>query len=320
MKQHKKISGMVMLAMVVFISVGYMSKQYLDKTNAETAIEHSVKHLDPKYQCPMHANIIKDKEGNCPICGMDLVMVEQESVQVKTEKKLLYWVAPMDANYQRNKPGKSPMGMDLVPVYDEGDTEITDKGIVVKISPSVENNMGVRTADVTQGKLWRKIDTVGYVGLDESKVSHVHLRVDGWIENLAIKIEGDRVKKGQRLFDLYSPKLVNAMEEYVQALKSKSKRLVSASKEKLISLGVNKKQINILSNNRKVPRVIKVYAPQDGIVSMLSVREGMYVKPANRVMTLADLSKRFEGVPAWYFSRSGVRISSSLIVTSLLHY
>ncbi|RDH82313.1 MAG: efflux RND transporter periplasmic adaptor subunit [endosymbiont of Galathealinum brachiosum] len=290
MKQHKKVSGMIMLTMVVFISVGYLSKQRIENTDIETAIEHSVKHLDPKYQCPMHTNIIKDKEGSCPICGMKLVLIDQEQKQEKAERKLLYWVAPMDANYRRDKPGKSPMGMDLVPVYDEGDIDITDRGNVVKISPSVENNMGVRTADVIEGKLSRKIETVGYVGLDESRVSHVHLRVDGWIENMAIKIEGDRVKKGQRLFDLYSPKLVNSMEEYVQALKSKNKRLISASKEKLISLGVGHKQIIRLASNRKAPRVIKVYAPQDGIVSMLSVREGMYVKPANRVMTLADLS------------------------------
>ncbi len=274
---------MVMLAMVVFIMVGYLSKQSIENYPMETAVEHSVKHLDAKYQCPMHPDMVKNEGGSCPICGMTLARVE-------SEKKLLYWVAPMDANYRRDKPGKSPMGMDLVPVYNESQSETPAEGLVVKISPSVENNMGVRIAEVKEGALSRKIDTVGYVGLDESRVSHIHLRVDGWIENLQVKIEGERVKKGQRLFDLYSPKLVNAMEEYVQALRSKNRRLISASKEKLISLGVSLRQINKLGKDRKAPRVIKIYAPQNGLVSMLSVREGMYIKPINKVMTLADLS------------------------------
>jgi len=207
------------------------------------------------------------------------------------EKKVLYWVAPMDPNYRRDKPGKSPMGMDLNPVYSDGDAEISDeKGPVVKISPAVENNMGVRTAKVEEGQLWRKIDTVGYVNFDESKVAHVHLRVDGWIEKLAVNIEGERVKKGQRLFDLYSPKLVNAMEEYVQALSSKNRRLISASKDKLISLGISSNQIKSLKESRKVPQTISIYAPQNGIVSKMKVRDGMYVKPMNKIMTLVDLS------------------------------
>jgi len=301
-----------MLAMVVFIAVGYLSKQRID-SSSETAIEHSEKHLDPQYQCPMHPDIVKGSGGSCPICGMNLELIEAQTTNISEEKKLLYWVAPMDANYRRDKPGKSPMGMDLVPVYEEGafisssgsHPGASDQGVTVTISPSVENNLGVRTAEVKTGPLSRKIETVGYIGLDESKVSHIHLRVDGWIENLAIKIEGDRVKKGQHLFNLYSPKLVNAMEEHVQALKSRNKRLISASREKLSSLGVSKKQIQNLSNKQKVPRVISIYAPQNGIVSMLSVREGMYVKPANKVMTLADLSsvwvlaEVFESQSSW---------------------
>jgi len=287
-----KIGGMVVLAVLVFAAGNfYAEKKMAGSASMETALDHSAKHMDSKYQCPMHPQIVKGKKGSCPICGMNLELIDNPSASSKPrEKKIIYWVAPMDVNYRRDKPGKSPMGMDLVPVYDDGDDESSDTGIVVKISPAVENNMGVRVANVKKGKLWRKVDTVGYVGLDESKVSHIHLRVDGWIENLAVKIEGDRVKKGQRLFDLYSPTLVNAMEEYVQAFKSKSSRLASASKEKLISLGVSQKQIDEITLTKKVPRVIKYYAPQRGMVSMLNVREGMYVKPSKQVMSLADLS------------------------------
>jgi len=295
---------MVIIAAVVFVVAILLTKSADMDISSDTALDHSVSHLDPNYQCPMHPDIVKNKEGSCPICGMNLVKVEPEK---PTKKEILYWVAPMDPNYRRDKPGKSPMGMDLEPVYSDGDNgnDPGETGAVVKISSAVENNLGVRTAKVESGNLWRKINTVGYVGFDESKLTHIHLRVDGWIEKLAVKIEGDRVKKGQRLFDIYSPKLVNAMEEYVQALRSNNKRLISASRSKLKSLGINNKQINDVEKTRKVPQAISIYASQDGIVTMLTVREGMYVKPTNRVMTLTDLSsvwvlaEVFESQSAW---------------------
>ena len=87
----------------------------------------------------------------------------------------LYWVAPMDANYRRDKPGLSPMGMELVPVYAEdlnGDSPGT-----VKISPEVVNNLGVRSAEVGFGPLTRRVDTVGYVGFDEDQLQHIHSRL-----------------------------------------------------------------------------------------------------------------------------------------------
>lgn len=254
----------------------------MGNSKAETAVEHANKHMDENYVCPMHPQIIRGKEGNCPICGMDLIKKEAE---VKKEKKLLYWVAPMDANYRRDEPGKSPMGMDLVPVYDDG-----EDGITVKISPSVENNMGVRTALVKKDKLWRRIDTVGYVDFDENKISHIHLRTKGWIEKLYVKSEGERVKKGQLLFEVYSPELVNAQEEYLQALRSGNKSLSSASRERLIALGISSMQINQLNKIRKSKQYVKIFARQDGIISKLNIREGMFVMPEKQIMSLADLS------------------------------
>ena len=219
---------------------------------------------------------------------LSLLLLSQPQFSYAAEdREILYWVAPMDANYRRDKPGQSPMGMDLVPVYAD---EAGGDGSVVSISPEVVQNLGVRTAVVEQGRLWRAIDTVGYINYDESKVSHIHLRTKGWIENLVIKSEGEMVNKGQRLFDLYSPELVNVQEEYIQALASKNKRLISASRERLIALGISDGQIKTLRKTRKVKQNIAIYAPQDGVVSSLLAREGMYVMPSKRVMALADLS------------------------------
>ena len=202
------------------------------------------------------------------------------------EKQVLYWVAPMDANYRRDKPGKSPMGMDLIPFYAGAD----DGGSTISISPTVIQNLGVRTAKAERTRLWRGIDTVGYVDYDESKVSHIHLRTEGWIEKLVVQSEGERVKKGDFLFDVYSPKLVNAQEELVTALTTGNKGLIRATKERLSALGISTSQITALQKTKKVKQRISIYAPQDGVVSDLPVREGMFVKPSQKVMTLGDLS------------------------------
>ena len=202
------------------------------------------------------------------------------------EKEILYWVAPMDPNFRRDKPGKSPMGMDLIPYYSASD--VSDNS--VRLSPAVVQNLGVRTSKAELTRLWRGIDTVGYVDYDESKVSHIHLRTEGWIEKLAVESEGERVKKGDFLFDVYSPKLVNAQEELVTALASGNNGLIRATKERLSALGISSSQIRALEKNKKVKQRISIYAPQDGVVSVLPVREGMFVKPSQKVMTLGDLS------------------------------
>ena len=280
-----KINTVLIILVAMLLSACSEQDSSMDMTAAgkkETAVEHAGKHLDPNYVCPMHPQIIRGKPGNCPICGMDLIKKEAEE---KKEKKIIYWVAPMDANYRRDEPGKSPMGMDLVPVYDDG-----EDGISVKISAAVENNMGVRTAKVKKDKLWRRIDTVGYVDFDENNISHIHLRTKGWIEKLLIKSEGERVKEGQLLFEVYSPELVNAQEEYLQALSSGHRGLSIASRERLEALGISDSQIKNLNKTRKAAQYVKIFAKQDGIVSKLNVREGMFVMPQKEVMSLADLS------------------------------
>ena len=203
------------------------------------------------------------------------------------EQEILYWVAPMDANYRRDKPGKSPMGMELVPVYADA---AGGDGSSVLIAPQVVQNMGIRTATAERSRLWRSIDTVGYVDYDESKVSHIHLRTEGWIENLSVKSEGERVNKGDRLFSLYSPELVNAQEEFIQSLKAGNSGLIRASRDRLKALGISAGQVKRLEKSRKASQNIPVYAPQDGVVFSLSVRDGMFIKPATRAMSLADLS------------------------------
>jgi membrane fusion protein, copper/silver efflux system len=210
------------------------------------------------------------------------------SESAKPVREVLYWKAPMDPNFRSDKPGKSPMGMELVPVYaGEGD----DDESVVTISPQVVNNLGVRTALAEYSVLSRRIDTVGYVGYDEDTLQHVRTRVDGWIEKLNITATGDPVRQGQTLFELYSPTLVNAEEEYLTALRSNNSALLTASGERLVALGVPTVEIARLKRSRTVNQRLAVLAQSDGIVADLAVRDGAFITPATEVMSIANLDR-----------------------------
>ncbi len=267
--------------------IAYYLPQY---AQPETAMQHAEKHLDPSYVCPMHGNIIKNEPGSCPICGMDLVeqIAEAETTnRQSSEKKILYWVAPMDANYRRDKPGQSPMGMDLVPVYAESDNVDAD---VVKINSAVQQNIGVKITKVNRGDLWRKIKTVGYVDYDEDLISHIHIRTEGWIEKLQVRAVGDRVKKDQLLMTIYSPELIRAQQDFIRVLSHDGQSLSYAAERNLIALGMSKRQVKVLRKTKKVTQTINVYAPQNGVIKRLSVRDGMYVTPTNELMSIVDLS------------------------------
>jgi len=209
-----------------------------------------------------------------------------ETEEVVEEKTVLYWVAPMDPNFRRDQPGKSPMGMDLVPVYGNsmGDEDM------VSINPSVENNLGVRTEKANVRPLWRRIEATGYVGFDETRISHINTRVPGWVVSLKVNSEGERVSSGDLLFEFYSPELVNAQKEYLQAWQRGASRLLGGAKEKLRALGMIPSEITALEQRGTASENIKIVAPQDGVITSLSVREGMYIQPNSTIMSLADLS------------------------------
>jgi Cu(I)/Ag(I) efflux system membrane fusion protein len=202
------------------------------------------------------------------------------------EKGVLYWVAPMDPNFKRDKPGKSPMGMDLVPVYEDSSAG-TDS---VTINPAVVNSLGIRTEKAKVRPLWRRIEATGYIGFDETRISHINTRVPGWIVKLEVNAEGERVTKGEVLFEFYSPELVNAQKEYLQALKRQDSRLLGGAEAKLGALGMIPSEIRSLAQRGTASEKIKIIAPQDGVITSLSVREGMYVQPNSAIMSLADLS------------------------------
>jgi len=223
------------------------------------------------------------------------------------------YVCPMHPDVITNDPNAiCPIcGMDLV-LFEMGGGDVG----VINLTPTVINTLGVRTAKAKRRTLYRRIDSVGYVELDGAKVRTMNLRTDGWIEKLYIKSEGDRVTKKQLLFEFYSPKLVNAQEEYVQAIEHNNLLLLKASKERLRSLGVTQSQIERLRTPLDVKQLIKFYAPQNGMISKLNVREGAYVKPTQTVLEIVDLdtvwviAEIFESQSGWV--KKGQRAEATL--------
>ncbi|APX08295.1 efflux transporter periplasmic adaptor subunit [Vibrio campbellii] len=201
----------------------------------------------------------------------------------------LYWVAPMDPNYKRDKPGKSPMGMDLIPVYAEDLSGEKSAPGTITIDPSVENNLGVKTAKVTLEKLSPRIETVGYIAFDESHLWQTNVRVAGWVEKLYINAVGEKVKKGDVLFTLYSPELVKAQEELLNAYRTGRQGLVKGATERLVTLGVDRAQIKSITRRGKASQTIEIKAPADGVIASLNVREGGYLSPAQAVISAGPL-------------------------------
>ncbi len=227
------------------------------------------------------------------------------------DREILYWVAPMDPNYRRDEPGKSPMGMDLVAVYAD---EVDNQPGVVKIDSTIINNLGVRTVEAERSSLMRRIETVGYITYDEDTVQHVHTRVDGWIETLNATATGDPVKKGQLLFELYSPTLVNAQEEFLTATRSGNTMLLKASRDRLGALGVSASEIARLERDRTVQQRIRVYAESHGVIAHLGVREGIYITPATQIMSVAQLDRVWVIAEVFERQSSWVRPGQSAVV------
>jgi len=244
--------------------------------------------------------------------------MNNESSVEKAEKKPLYWVAPMDANFKKDAPGISPMGMDLVPVYADSGEGVDESPGTIRISSDVINNLGVRTVSAEYKNLHNQIDTVGYVTYDEDKLVHIHPRIDGWIEKLYVTSVGSRVTKNQPLYDIYSPALVNAQEELLLALERKNKRLINAAENRLVALQLPKKVITQLKKSRKVQQSITFYAPQNGVVENLNIRTGFFVKPGATLMSIGDLSEVW--LEAEVFERQAAQVHVGTKITMRLDY
>ena len=205
-------------------------------------------------------------------------------------KKPLYWHDPMVPGQKFDKPGKSPfMDMQLVPVYaDDGG----DEG-KVSISPRVQQNLGVRTAEVTKGSLTSNMVAVGSVAYNERDVVLVQARSNGFVEKLYVRAPLDPVKKGQPLVELYVPDWIAAQEEYLTVRRMQGNKmdvLVDGARQRMRLAGMSDDQIRVVESSGKVHPRLTIAAPVGGIVAELAVREGMTVMAGAPLFRINGLS------------------------------
>lgn len=218
----------------------------------------------------------------------------------KKNRKILYWTDTMIPGFRAEGPGKSPMGMDLTPVYeDEG------SGGDVMINAATEQSIGVRTAPVKTRALSRAVRAAGMVAYDETRVANIQSKTAGWIERLYVNATGQRVKKGDYLLEIYSPDLVATEEEFLLAARNRDatknspvkevagrgEEMYEAAKKRLEYLDVPEHQIHDMEMKNKVFKTLHIHSPFNGVVVQKMVTEGMQVSPGMTLYTVADLSK-----------------------------
>ena len=240
------------------------------------------------YTCGMHPAVVQEGPGTCPICGMFLTPMHRPEASTG-ERKIIHWVAPMDPLYISDSPGKSPMGMDLVPVYE--DAAPAGSSNVVVIDPSVVQNMGVRLSTAKIGPIFRHVRTLGEIEVAEDEVSVVNLRYSGWIERIRVDETGAEVKKGQTLFEIYSPEVVAAQDELLLALRTEGPDgpRVRATKNRLRNWDVPSSVVDAAIKTGESRRTIPVIAPRAGFVLHKAVVEGARINAGQDLYRIGNL-------------------------------
>lgn len=293
---------------------------------------HSAAHAQKEiYYCPMHPSYTSDRPGDCPICSMKLVKKKER----EREKKILYWTDPMIPGYKSDKPGKSPMGMDLIPVYEEGSEPVGPEKshpqgyAAVQLNPEKRQRIGLKTTPAGKRAMVRTIRTVGRVEVDQTRIVHAHPKVEGWVDQIFAKYEGDAVKKGQPLFSIYSPDFVSTQQEYLTALKmwreipagtspdvqARLKENVDAARKRLLWWDVSEEQIEILEKRGTPAKAITLNSPIDGVVLKKHVWPGEYMERGGDYYHIGDLSTVWVDVSIYEMDLPLVQAGEEALVT-----
>jgi len=200
------------------------------------------------------------------------------------------YTCPMHPHYISTDPdGSCPIcGMDLVPVAAEAGGAQGDGTIAV--APEMIQTMGIRTAPAETVEIGQSLRAFGVVETNERLENVAVSRLEGWIESLTVRAEGDTVRPGALLYRVYSPDLIAAQKDYLNSLEIGNETRISAVRQRLRSLGMQNAAVDRLTQNREVIERVPVYAEAGGTVAELQVREGDYVSPGTPILRLQSYS------------------------------
>jgi membrane fusion protein, copper/silver efflux system len=270
------------------------------------------------YTCSMHPEIIRDAPGNCPICGMTLVPLEEDrapneaapsdkavtgSAPAATPapapdapRKVKYYKSTMMPGEVSPTPAKDSMGMDMVPVYEDEEPAKDATGApttMLRLDSGTVQRMNLKTAAVESGPVEREVHTFGEVAFNERTRRTVTTKYDGWVERLYVNAAWTDVKPGDPLFEIYSPELYGASLNYITAYRSDGANagpITRAATERLRLYDVPADYIAALAKLDKPPRMFVVRAQTAGTVVAKNIVEGQMLKAGEAAFDLADLS------------------------------
>ena len=228
------------------------------------------------------------------------------------DKKVAYWVAPMDPDYRQDKPGKSPMGMDLVPIYEKTAQDMESPSNGIHISAQIQANLGLKTAPVTYAEFTPIIRATGHLVYDDHKISRLQVRAEGWVEKLSVRAIGETVKKGDPLFTLYSPEIATALGEYANARKRKSQSLIKFAKERLSALGLSEQSLRAALKDKSSRPSVIFHAPQDGVVTRLGIRDGSFVAKNTVAFEITDPTNLWLIADVYEADAAGLNVGASV--------
>jgi len=244
-----------------------------------------------QYTCPMHPEVVSDKPGKCPKCGMNLEKVPEQPAAANTGHGMA-GMEGMTEPSPRPQPVPSDMGVSPVP------------GLVpVTIEPRRLQLIDVRTGAVQRRSLGGNLKIVGFITPDESRITNLHLRFSGWVKELRVSQTGQLVGQGEKLFSVYSQELYRAEQDYAvarQALERGSadndladtrRSLLDAARQRLELLGVPADELARLDAGGAPSQDLWVPSPSAGYVMGKNVFTGQYVGPDQNLLSIVDLSK-----------------------------
>ncbi len=217
------------------------------------------------------------------------VFTQPTNTGASAEPKPLYWVAPMDPNYRRDAPGKSPMGMDLIPVFEETESIST----TASISASVQQSLGVKIAKVTQTSVQDSVKGLGLIEFAQSLAWNETVHLDAWVKSLNITDIGQYVQAGDVLYTLYSHELITAQDNLILARNQNNKALYDAAKQRLLQFDIANSTIATIEQRTQALNDVPILAKRAGVVTALSVSAGQFIASGQTLLSVQHPSKRW---------------------------